>query len=1373
MFAGTADAQIVVFAPHPDDEALFAGGIVYQAVQSGQPVKVVMATNGDCKDPSLAHQRQNETIAAMGVLGLAPSDVIFLGYPDCGLRQIYYNYTAVTSEYTSVAGRSRTYGFEGLGSTDYHTYIYGSPAKYNKPDMLQDIRTVLLNYRPQDIYVTSGYDEHSDHHTLNFFVVDAVTALTRENPSFQATVHEAIVHEPCEMICDPSYHWPMPDFTPTQAFEEPPFLFMTPRLWSDVESVPVPPALQSTNPATNPKNVAIDRYVTQANTWLHSFVKFDEIFWKSELWANLALTAAPTTSSVIFNGMATTDRINDGSVSGSSQKPDGEWISNSQLAGAWAQLTWPTAQTITRIVLHDRTDEGQNVTSGSLIFSDGTSIPVGALPPNGAGLTLNFAAKSVTWVRFTALTATGTAVGLSEFEVYGPPAFKLPPFVPSPNSAPFITAGPTAAPLSISDATTSTLSATASDPDSDALTYVWTPAQGSINGSGASVVFTPPQVLAATTIRVNLVVADGRGGRASGFIDVTVTPSGQPVNVARFATATASTQTTIQPANRAIDGIVNGYPYDVDKEWASNGQLAGAWIQLTWSAVQSVSRVVLHDRVNLQDQILGGTLRFSDGSTIPVGILPNDGAGLATSFATKTVTWVRFEVTSARGNSAGLAEFEAIAPPPAGSNNAPQITSGPTATPTVITDIDRSTITAAATDPDGDAIGYSWQASGGTLSSTSGASVTFTPPRVTSPTAFRIDLVVNDDRGGAVASFVTVNVTPSGSPLNLAPYATVTASTENSGRSQEAVKAVDGYVDGYPGDSTREWSTVYQGAGAWIQLTWPSAQTIFRVNLHDRINTEDQIVSGLLRFSDGSTVAVGTLPNNGAAQRIDFASRSVTWIRLEITQIRGGATGLAEFEAYATPPPGSNPPPQITSGPTANPATITDLQTSTISVTASDPAGEPLTYSWLASGGTLSGSGTSVTFRPPRISANTTYRVTVEVTDDTGYAVTSFVDVNVTPSGAPLNLAQYGAVVTASSENSSRGQQANNVIDGLIDGYPGDPTAEWSTTGQLAGAWVQLTWPTAQSVYRVVLHDRINPDDQVLAGTLRFSDGSTIAVGSLPNNGADLVITFASRSVTFVRFEITGARGSSTGLAEMEVFATPAPGSNAPPQITLGPTANPAAMTDTQTSAISVTATDLEGDPLTYAWRVSAGTITGSGAAVTFTPPRIASTTTYRVFVDVTDSFGATVTGFVDVSVTPSGVPTSIAALAAVTASSENESRGQTAVKVIDGVIDGFPGDRTREWVAPGQLAGAWIQLTWSSAQTISRVVLYDRINLEDQIRGATLRFSNGTTIALGALPNDGAPFTVDFASQSVTWVRLEITNARGSSTGLAEFQVF
>ena len=148
----------------------------------------------------------------------------------------------------------------------------------------------------------------------------------------------------------------------------------------------------------------------------------------------------------------------------------------------------------------------------------------------------------------------------------------------------------------------------------------------------------------------------------------TTTPPATPAasrNVARDAgvKATASSEDTSagSTAYKAIDGVISGYPTDETKEWSSSGEGANAWITLTFPSPVRLDRVVLHDRINLTDRVLGGKLTFSDGTTVTVGKLDNAGAPLSVTFTARTVTSVRFTVTSASKNTenSGLAEFQA------------------------------------------------------------------------------------------------------------------------------------------------------------------------------------------------------------------------------------------------------------------------------------------------------------------------------------------------------------------------------------------------------------------------------------------------------------------------------------------------------------------------------------------------------------------------------------------------------------------------------------------------------------------------------------------------------------------------------------------
>ena len=135
----------------------------------------------------------------------------------------------------------------------------------------------------------------------------------------------------------------------------------------------------------------------------------------------------------------------------------------------------------------------------------------------------------------------------------------------------------------------------------------------------------------------------------------------------------------------------------------------------------------------------------------------------------------------------------------------------------------------------------------------------------------------------------------------------------------------------------------------------------------------------------------------------------------------------------------------------------------------------------------------------------------------------------------PFANKAYSAIATVSSENPTYGQLGIKAIDGSATGYPGDVTREWTTNGENVGAWIQLKWAAATTLKQVILYDRPNLDDQILGGTLLFSDGSSIQVGALPNDGSPLSINFTARNVSWVKFRVDQATGW-IGLSEIEVF---------------------------------------------------------------------------------------------------------------------------------------------------------------------------------------------------------------------------------------------
>ncbi|WP_144555971.1 PIG-L deacetylase family protein [Bacillus sp. X1(2014)] len=281
--------DIMIFAPHPDDETLGCGGLIMHALAAGKRVHVVIFTNGDgyTKAASmlvnknidnlsswdyleLSRVRQLEVYTATKTLGLNPSNITFLGYPDGGVNKVYQ------SEGSNYFQSPTTLKYEtyGLAQIDYHRLAYGKPAPYLKKFALSDTMDLIQIFQPKEIYVTHAADQHLDHMAVNWFVRDAIKVL-----GYKGRVHTYLIHS------GPDSEWPWPQgVTPRDPFAHHEAL--------DFKGIPIPRFVPWPPPERVPLNEdvalqklkAIRAYRSQLvdREFLQSFTKSEEIFWGME-----------------------------------------------------------------------------------------------------------------------------------------------------------------------------------------------------------------------------------------------------------------------------------------------------------------------------------------------------------------------------------------------------------------------------------------------------------------------------------------------------------------------------------------------------------------------------------------------------------------------------------------------------------------------------------------------------------------------------------------------------------------------------------------------------------------------------------------------------------------------------------------------------------------------------------------------------------------------------------------------------------------------------------------------------------------------------------------------------------------------------------
>jgi LmbE family N-acetylglucosaminyl deacetylase len=161
----TAEVDIMVVTPHPDDAEYGVAGTVARWTKEGKRVIYVVCTNGDkgSSDPNMQPEtlteiRRQEQQAAADILGV--SEVIFLGLADQGLE--------------------------------------------DTPQFRKQIVRLIRQYRPQIIVTADPYRRyiwHRDHRIVGQVVLDAVFPYARDHLAYPDLIDEGLQpHKVREML---------------------------------------------------------------------------------------------------------------------------------------------------------------------------------------------------------------------------------------------------------------------------------------------------------------------------------------------------------------------------------------------------------------------------------------------------------------------------------------------------------------------------------------------------------------------------------------------------------------------------------------------------------------------------------------------------------------------------------------------------------------------------------------------------------------------------------------------------------------------------------------------------------------------------------------------------------------------------------------------------------------------------------------------------------------------------------------------------------------------------------------------------------------------------------------------------------------------
>ena len=267
------DDKILIVAPHTDDETLGAGGIIMRAAQKKIPTKIVLITNGDNnifstdleyktlrpnnkKFIEAGEARQQETLGAMSTLGLTKDDVIFLGYPDGGIKALYLTNWPTHNPYKSPATG---------GTNSPYKLNYEPNVLYAGENLLKNMTQIISDFKPTIIITPHPNDSHPDHSFAYEFVKKGLENIYGPNSTDKPMVLAYLIHHKV---------FPHPGGYKPNEYLRPPFTASLDMHWYKVSL---------TQEETNKKYDAVRDYKTQLKipelgTLMKGFVRRNELF---------------------------------------------------------------------------------------------------------------------------------------------------------------------------------------------------------------------------------------------------------------------------------------------------------------------------------------------------------------------------------------------------------------------------------------------------------------------------------------------------------------------------------------------------------------------------------------------------------------------------------------------------------------------------------------------------------------------------------------------------------------------------------------------------------------------------------------------------------------------------------------------------------------------------------------------------------------------------------------------------------------------------------------------------------------------------------------------------------------------------------------
>ena len=193
LFQVKNNDRVMFIAPHPDDEILAAGGLLTSLLKNSIPTKFIYLTCGD-SNPSLfwrdkkikfspakfiqtGIERKQEAETAIKILGGSKKDLVFLGYPDHHLWQMWLKPKINIVSSTTLLNHSP------------YDFTFKKHRHYKGDNILNDLNELIKEFQPTIILCPHLKETNFDHRASSLFVKKSIKEINWSGKLYHYLIH--------------------------------------------------------------------------------------------------------------------------------------------------------------------------------------------------------------------------------------------------------------------------------------------------------------------------------------------------------------------------------------------------------------------------------------------------------------------------------------------------------------------------------------------------------------------------------------------------------------------------------------------------------------------------------------------------------------------------------------------------------------------------------------------------------------------------------------------------------------------------------------------------------------------------------------------------------------------------------------------------------------------------------------------------------------------------------------------------------------------------------------------------------------------------------------------------------------------------------